>query len=417
MNSRLKILMLTEFFKPFDRGGSEWSVYYLAKAIIKKHHQVAIFTPNYGTKPYDVVDKIEIYRFPFIKHINSQSQLIPPFYYTNLIWFFSTLIYLLYRTNKYHPTHLHVQGKYFLPAAVIVGKLLHVPVLTTIRDYILLCPYAYCINEKNNFQSCSLIHLLQKDLKIFLKNSDKTLTIIDIFYSYLATLHGWLISRTLKFFLIHCQKIVGISKKLTYIYNLNSISINKTIYNTAVFNNFTVSNSKIENIILFIGRLTRGKGIDKLVKAYSYLKIDGKPKLVVIGEGPLYKKVKSYEQKNLIILGHLPYKKVLSFIRKARLIVVPSYWEEPFGRTALESLSLGVPVLGTNRGGLPEIIQSGITGVIVESSVSGILFGLKSSLKIEKNLRNNIKKQFPKLKNKFEITPVNQYINLYQNLH
>ena len=44
---------------PFDRGGSEWSVFYLAKALIKKGIKVSIFTPNYGASSRQTIDQID----------------------------------------------------------------------------------------------------------------------------------------------------------------------------------------------------------------------------------------------------------------------------------------------------------------------------------------------------------------------
>ena len=53
-------------------------------------------------------------------------------------------------------------------------------------------------------------------------------------------------------------------------------------------------------------------------------------------------------------LGFLKHKKVLQFLNKSEIAVVPSRWEEPFGRTALESSSRACATIISNRGGLPE---------------------------------------------------------------
>ena len=50
----------------------------------------------------------------------------------------------------------------------------------------------------------------------------------------------------------------------------------------------------------------------------------------------------------------VPYKDVLKFLSKSEIAVVPSRWEEPFGRTALESSSRACATIIFNRGGLPE---------------------------------------------------------------
>ena len=58
--------------------------------------------------------------------------------------------------------------------------------------------------------------------------------------------------------------------------------------------------------------------------------------------------------KNHKELGFLKHKEVLNFLNESEIAVVPSRWEEPFGRTALESSSRGCATIISNRGGLPE---------------------------------------------------------------
>ena len=54
-------------------------------------------------------------------------------------------------------------------------------------------------------------------------------------------------------------------------------------------------------------------------------------------------------------------------------LVVPSQWEEPFGRVVVESYGYGVPVIGSNCGGIPELIDDGVTGWIFKSESRGEL--------------------------------------------
>ena len=58
----MKIAMVTEYFWPYDLGGSERSTYYLAREIIKYGHQVIVITPNYGAKGEEVLKDIKIIR-------------------------------------------------------------------------------------------------------------------------------------------------------------------------------------------------------------------------------------------------------------------------------------------------------------------------------------------------------------------
>ncbi|MBL7960804.1 glycosyltransferase family 4 protein [bacterium] len=58
---------------------------------------------------------------------------------------------------------------------------------------------------------------------------------------------------------------------------------------------------------------------------------------------------------------------IKSYVSDLDVLVVPSVWDEPFGRTALEGMALGIPVLASRIGGLPEVIEENMTGLLYES--------------------------------------------------
>jgi glycosyltransferase involved in cell wall biosynthesis len=97
------------------------------------------------------------------------------------------------------------------------------------------------------------------------------------------------------------------------------------------------------------------------------------------------------------------------------LTVVPSIWEEPFGRVALESLFHGVPVVASNRGALPEIVTKEF-GIIVEPTEEDIARGIKIGLKKRRELAENIEKNKKVLFEKFVSVPVMKYMSLYKEL-
>ncbi len=117
--------------------------------------------------------------------------------------------------------------------------------------------------------------------------------------------------------------------------------------------------AKKQKIITFIGKLNRSKGYDLFGKAV--LKILNKYpdwKSIVIGDEPRDKIF--FQHKNFKNLGFAKYDKVLSVLKKTSISVISSRWEEPFGRTSLESAAMGCAVIISNRGGLPETITNGI---------------------------------------------------------
>src|SRR3990172_3855011 len=105
----MKIAMATEYYWPYDLGGSEWSTYYLAKALIREGHEVLVVTPNYGTHKSETKDQIKIFRFPFPKKIKKYRPL-SPFWHTNILWILLTTYYLIKICKEEKVDLLHLQG-------------------------------------------------------------------------------------------------------------------------------------------------------------------------------------------------------------------------------------------------------------------------------------------------------------------
>ena len=110
---------------------------------------------------------------------------------------------------------------------------------------------------------------------------------------------------------------------------------------------------KKEKRITFVGKLNKSKGYDIYKDAVIKILNEFKNwKGYSIGDEdrkrPIINHINHHE------LGFLKHQKVLDFLSKSEIAVVPSRWEEPFGRTALESSSRACATIISNRGGLPE---------------------------------------------------------------
>ena len=118
--------------------------------------------------------------------------------------------------------------------------------------------------------------------------------------------------------------------------------------------------SKKKKIIIFVGKLNHSKGYDIYRDAIIKILDEFKEwKAYSIGDErrdrPYIDHDRHYE------LGFLKHNKVLSYLNSSEIAVVPSRWEEPFGRTALESSSRANATIISNRGGLPETTDHCIT--------------------------------------------------------
>jgi glycosyltransferase involved in cell wall biosynthesis len=153
------------------------------------------------------------------------------------------------------------------------------------------------------------------------------------------------------------------------------IPLNKIKYlpNGVDLNLFHPIKDKEKNLILFVGRITYGKGVHILLKALEYLKTP--VHLVIIGpiENHEYfmkilkiiKKVNSKNRHKIIYQGSLDQTKIIEWYQKASILVLPSFWEA-FPVVILEALSCETSVIATSVGGIPEIIKQGKTGILVK---------------------------------------------------
>ena len=152
---------------------------------------------------------------------------------------------------------------------------------------------------------------------------------------------------------------------------------------------------KKEKKIVFVGKLNESKGYDIFCDATKKLLDSHKNwKAYSIGDE---KRIKTYStHRRHIILGYMPHKKVLTFLNKSEIAVIPSKWEEPFGRTALEASSRGCATIISNKGGLPEttdeaIILEKLDAKTLENTIENLIVNTKLRKLIQSKSRKNIK--------------------------
>ncbi|WP_136585342.1 glycosyltransferase family 4 protein [Microbacterium hydrothermale] len=134
--------------------------------------------------------------------------------------------------------------------------------------------------------------------------------------------------------------------------------------------------------VLFVGRLTRAKGLDVLIEALST--IDGPPQLTVVGDGPDYQEVHADARSrglDVHFVGALPPAEVAKQMKKAAVLCIPSISEPPevFPLVALEGLAAGCRIVASDCGGLPEAV-SGHGLVVPERSPSRLALALSEAL-------------------------------------
>ena len=101
--------------------------------------------------------------------------------------------------------------------------------------------------------------------------------------------------------------------------------------------------------VLFAGRLVATKSADNAVAAWQ--QTGSELPLVIAGTGSLRQQL---EARGVDVLGWVPHERMASLYARARVLLMPSRWQEPFGIVGLEALSMGVPVVAWESGGVHE---------------------------------------------------------------
>ena len=147
--------------------------------------------------------------------------------------------------------------------------------------------------------------------------------------------------------------------------------------------------SKKKNYITFIGKLNESKGYDLYAKAIKKI-LDEFPKWTAFSLGDEERRKIYINHKNHYELGFLKHSRVMELLDKTSISIVPSKWEEPFGRTALEASSRGCATIISNRGGLTETTKQAI--VLKNLDYENLYKQIKQLIKNTK-LRNKIQKK------------------------
>ncbi len=122
---------------------------------------------------------------------------------------------------------------------------------------------------------------------------------------------------------------------------------------------------------LFMGQISNHKGIALLLEILPRLFADPRCddlRFDFAGRGPQAGKVAEFcstYPDRARFHGHVTGAAKANLLKRASFVTVPSLWSEPFGRSIIDGFSWGLPVLGSNRGGIPEIITDGAEGRII----------------------------------------------------
>lgn len=363
----MKILFINTLYSPYIGGGAEIILKSLAEGIAARGHEVCVLTTcaNDGVHT-EIVDGIKVIRVGI----------------KNIFW--------NYKTDKKPTLHRllwHLRDIYNTGMAAIVDQILHefqpdvvnthnvvgfsaaiwpvirkqgIPIVQVLHDQYALCPNSNMFNDGQRCASqCTKCKIFRLPHKTLSRNVD-------------------------------C--IVGVSDFVLRHHLRNGLftqaRIKTAIINAKFFQSFSTPKPLAgrKNVRFgYIGGLVPAKGVELLLQTFSSLTELTEITLVIAGSGPAdyVQELEKFKSDRINFLG---YSSPEVFFSNIDVLVVPSLWNDTLPTVVFESLVNGVPVLGSSRGGIPEMIDDGENGFLFNPDRPQELAGLIRKIALQPTL-------------------------------
>jgi len=349
-HEKMKVCYISSFYPPLIFGGAEIYVRRAAEKLVQQGLEVIVITTNskISIKPsIEEKNGVKIYRIhPLniyaIYNTLSKPALIKP------IWYGIDLLNLhSYKVIKdilirEKPDIVHIHNFKGFSLAFNAVESLNVPLIFTAHDYFIGCP------RENLFRSsCEVCHAPPIICRLYAK-----------IQRYMKDNKPDVVTAPSQF-------VIDKLKKDGFFEQVRTMKLPLGIE--------LAGNEKIEKDyetidILYVGRVNRYKGLHILINAFKELEHKN-IHLHVVGEGEDMeesKKIAGFNS-NIIFYGFMPDRELVELYKKANVAVVPSIWCEVFGVVIIESFKYGTPVIGSNIGGIPELVENGYNGYLFEA--------------------------------------------------
>jgi len=260
----------------------------------------------------------------------------------------------LLKKDKPDVVHVHSVYPMFSPSVLVACRHLRIPAVMTVHNWILTCPTWYHFSEGRACEQCVGGH----EYRCVLKNCRS-----NILESCAYALRS-AVARRFRLFHDNLSVLVvmtpfGKEKLLQAGFREEQIAVAPNPVSTQ---NIGSKNSD-GKYVAFAGRVCLEKGINVFLAAAARL-----PDIPfkVAGDGPALAQMKTLATGNVTFLGRLESDELRSFYEESRALVVPSLCFEQFGMVAADAMAAGVPVIASNLGALPYVVDEGVTGSLFE---------------------------------------------------
>ena len=387
----MKILFLSSLYYPNIIGGAEISIKILAEELVKRNFKTVVIT----TSKKDHQEYINGVKVFYISH-------------SNLFWFMESAKKIKIAKPIWHLLNLRNfinekkikkiiknENPDIIHTSNIIGlssglwgllKKENKPIIHTLMDYYPLCWKSTIYNKgKNCKKRCFSCLTLSYFMKYYSKNVDAVVGISN----FILKKH-----LDYNYFKKALKLVIGLP------INQNLKVLPKTMFNNPP-------------VFAFVGLLSQTKGIELLLNSFIQRKDDSI--LLVIGRAKSEKYEnflkETYKNDKIKFTGFSDIKKYLPGIDA---LIIPSILNEPFGRVIIEAHSFGIPVIASSKGGMPELVKHGTTGLIFSPEIEG---DLNKKIDYFVNNRDKILEMSPFCIENAKKYSINNIIDRYQKIY
>jgi len=358
----VKICIVSQTFAPQAEGGAEISARAGATELAKKHDVTVLALGKVGdhlVPPGEtwLSSNVRVVRLPW-KNSYLPGHLKPSVNFARrAAWHLRTAFGALcvegltafFKRENFNLIYAQ-NSSYMQPAIFHAAENAGIPICLHLRDYALLCPKTSMFRREDNCATpcfdCSLINR-----RLRLRGNGMTVIAVSNFVKQRFLDNGVL--EQADWHVMH--------NKNTPLQSFDTSVIGRTKPAEQVFT------------FGYLGALAKEKGVPDLIESFKTLPAGSNARLVIAGRGH------SGDEDYIKRLGSASNIEFRGFVtpqeiyRIADAVIVPSLWHEPQSRILVEAGVYGVPVIGSTRGGTPEIVEVGKTGWCYDPEQPGAL--------------------------------------------
>ena len=382
------ICYVNEYYPPFGAGGAERTCSLHAEILARAGYPVTVITPNYGAEPREIVSGVEVLRIPFRIQLNGIGQQVEQRWLSNPYYHWHLARQILDLMRDRDVLCIHAQNTRSVIGSYLAARRLRLPLVAHVRDMNAICALgATCLLDPDTRYppaSCGISQhvrcYFERNVPLYAPDSPLARRLAGLALSLPAN-HVDFSWRRQAY--RRASRIVFASRGLLELYervsHFGSSAKHRVVYAPVLEESPSLGRGPPEclpqevqrlkeqgkRIILYVGKVSKGKGGDVLFEAHRQL-LERLPDAHLVVAGNVNRSAWNYEATRTFLLGFVARDQLRALYQACDLVVAPSTWPEPLGWATLEAGQHSKPIVATRVGGIPEAVVDGETGLLVD---------------------------------------------------